>query len=106
MEKKTVIINLRILKSMFISLSMAFLVVFIIEHFGKFSYNFNTTIEEVQVQTGVTATRSTYKLGDPINQLIFTSPFSSEMHLPPNGWSIYDLKYTDGNFYDYSNTAK
>jgi len=109
MEKKTITINLSILKPIFLAILLAIITVFIVEHFGQFSYSFTqkgSSAETTELSPGISSVQYYYDLNDPIDFALFKSPFGNEIKIDRGDWTIIDVKYSNGNFYDYSNIVK
>lgn len=102
MEKKTIQVDRNIPKSVLTGFALAFVTVFTVEHYSKFSYipNLgNPTIDygHKVVISGTYDTRTT-----PVGALYQTTPFGTKIDLPTNGMMCSELLF-DSEFKSYSN---
>lgn len=103
MEKTTIKVDKNIPKSVLIGFVLAFLTVFIVEHFSTFSYIPNLGKPMIDysgklVVSGIYDTRTT-----PIGALYQTTPFGTKIDLPTNGMMCSELLFDDSDFKKYSN---
>lgn len=102
MEKKTIQVDKNIPKSVFIGFVLAFVTVFVIQHFSTFSYIPKLGKPAIDyghkiVISGEYDTRIT-----PVGALYQTTPFGTKIDLPTNGMMCSELLY-DSDFKSYSN---
>lgn len=103
MEKTTIKVDKNIPKSVLIGFILAFLTVFAVEHFSKFSYIPNLGKPMIDysgklVVSGTYDTRTT-----PVGALYQTTPFGTKIDLPTNGMMCSELLLDDSDFKEYSN---
>ena len=101
--KKTVAIKKDIPKSIISGLILGIISVFVIEHFGGFSYiakteslNSNDKINLVEYVSSKT----------PLRKIYFNSPFGKQMIFEGEGFTVGDMKFTGGDFKPYNNRIK
>ncbi len=102
MEKTTIQVDKNIPKSVFIGFILAFLTVFAVEHFSKFSYipNLGKPVIDYSgkiVVSGTYDTRTTL-----VGALYQTTPFGTKIDLPTNGMMCSELLFDDSDFKEYS----
>ncbi|OPB84423.1 hypothetical protein [Elizabethkingia ursingii] len=107
MDKKEIQINRGVLSRVLLGFLLAFITVFIIEHFSSFSYipdasNLPTYTPEGKIILGQSYNSSTTKVA-VLNQI---TPFGTKINLPTAGLMCSDLIYAGTDFKDYSNKAE
>lgn len=106
MDKKEIQINRGVLSRVLLGFLLAFITVFIIEHFSSFSYipdtsNLPTYTPEGKIIISQSYNPSTTKVA-VLNQI---TPFGTKISLPTTGLMCSDLIYAGTDFKDYSNKA-
>ncbi|WP_071254678.1 hypothetical protein [Chryseobacterium sp. ERMR1:04] len=103
MEKKTIQIDKNIPKSVLIGFVLAFVTVFVVEHYSTFSYIPNLNTPSVDNE-GKLILSGTY---DPtttsVATLHQTTPFGTKINLPTNGMMCSELILEGSDFKSYSN---
>lgn len=103
MEKKEIRVDKNIPKSILKGFILAFLTVFIIEHFSTFSYTPNLNTPNID-NDGKIILSGTY---DPtttkVATLYQTTPFGTKIDLPTNGMMCSELMIEGSDFKSYSN---
>ncbi|OPB88523.1 hypothetical protein [Elizabethkingia ursingii] len=107
MDKKEIQINRGVLSRVLLGFLLAFITVFIIEHFSSFSYipdtsNLPTYTPEGKIILSQSYNQSTTKVA-VLNQI---TPFGTKISLPTAGLMCSDLIYAGTDFKDYSNKAE
>lgn len=102
MEKTTIQVDKNIPRSVLTGFVLAFLTVFVVEHFSTFSYIPNLGKPAIDyghkiIISGEYDTRTT-----PVGALYQTTPFGTKIDLPTNGMMCSELLY-DSDFKKYSN---
>lgn len=102
MEKKTIQVDRNIPKSLLMGFILAFVTVFVIQHFSTFSYIPKLGKPAIDyghkiIISGTYDTRTT-----PVGALYQTTPFGTKIDLPTNGMMCSELLY-DSEFKSYSN---
>ena len=104
MEKKTIQVDSNITKSVLIGFVLSFLTVFVIEHFGTFSYIPNTNNLSNYTPDGkIILNQEYYPAKTPVGALYQTTPFGTKIDLPTNGMMCSELLFDDSDFKKYSN---
>lgn len=94
----TLEINKVHIRNLILSFLTGFLVLFVLEHFGEFSYkadyvgNSVSLVEQIPMSTKVLYVK-------------YQTFFDNTIQTSGNGWSIYDLNYTESDFRNYTSTS-
>ena len=107
-DKRTITINGFYLKLILITFLSSFLIIYLTQHFGKFSYTYNRTVtsEKPSGIEGVRIQTTEWNADDPVTSIHFKTPFGLIVDFPANGWKIEHMETKYGDFYDYSNKFK
>jgi hypothetical protein len=101
--KKTITIRKDIPKSIIIGLAIGFIIVFVIEHFGEFSY--------------IAKSESTYSGGKinlveyvspktPLQNIYLDTPLGNTLTFGGNDFTVGDMHYSRGEFQSYTTKIK
>jgi len=103
MEKTNIQVDKNISKSLLLGFVLAFLTVFAVNHFSKFSYipNLGKPIIDYSGKLVVSGMYDTRTI--PIGALYQTTPFGTKIDLPTNGIMCSELLFDDSDFKEYSN---
>lgn len=102
MEKKEIQVDKSIPKSILIGFVLAFLSVFVIEHFSTFSYIPDLNIPNTDNDGKLIISGTYYPAKTPVGALYQTTPFGTKIDLPTNGMMCSELLY-DSDFNSYYN---
>ncbi len=105
-EKKTIKINSKLLKTLIISTLISFLIIFGIEHFGKFNYTYNQTLSDYEDKGDYFVETYSYDRDSNVLSITLNTPFGNQMKVDRSNWKIKDLEFSDGDFYNYPNKFK
>ncbi|WP_412561844.1 hypothetical protein [Winogradskyella sp. MIT101101] len=98
--KKTITIKKDIPKSIIIGLLSSIILVFVIEHFGDFSYVANVE----NTYTGGKINLVDYvSPKTPLENIYLDTPFGSRFTFDGNNFTIGDMKFVGGDFKPYTN---
>lgn len=102
MEKKTIQVDRNIPKSILIGFVLAFLSVFVIEHYSTFSYIPNLKIPNTDNNGKIILSGTYDPTTTPVATLYQITPFGTKIDLPTNGMMCSELLY-DSDFNSYYN---
>jgi hypothetical protein len=102
MATKISSLTLKAAKSIIIALLLGFITVFIIEHFGNFSY-----MEEASTDTSTQNEKLSFTrdipLGTKVSRINLLTPFKTSLTFEADRYTVYDMYYS---FQEYPNKAK
>ena len=107
MERKEIKIDAGIIKRIILSFILAFITVFVVEHFSSFSYVADTSNLPNYTPDGKIIVSQEYNLSTTkIAVLTQKTPFGTEINIPPNGMMSSELHFSGTEFKSYSNKVQ
>ena len=101
--KKTVTIKKDIPKSIALGFVISVILVFVIEHFGDFSYVANVENSNAGGKINLVDYVSPKT---PLQSIYFDSPFGSRTYFDGKGFTVGDMQFRRSNFKPYTNRVK
>ena len=98
---KTIEIRKVHIRNLFLSFSVGFLILLVLEHFGKFSYI--TSSQATYDSQGRVILESHIPYSTKVSLIYYDTFFENKITTSGNGFEVGDLAYKDADFYTYSN---
>ncbi|MDR6300496.1 hypothetical protein [Mesonia maritima] len=95
---KTITINKKILGVFLLSFIAGFLLLFSLEHLGKFSYLPKNNSNLIQ-----SSNKNNYPISTPIASIYYETYFGERVRTSGNGFRIKDVIFKESEFKNYSN---
>uniref|UniRef100_UPI00404AA795 hypothetical protein n=1 Tax=Flavobacterium sp. TaxID=239 RepID=UPI00404AA795 len=99
METKTVEINKNYIFTLLLSLILGFIILYGIEHLGKFSY---LSSSEPTYSNGKPTLTSSVSGNTKVSKIYYYSFFDTKVETSGNGFDLYDINYSNTDFDKYS----
>ena len=107
MERKEIKIDAGIIKRIIFAFVLAFITVFVVEHFSSFSYVADTSNLPNYTPDGKIIVSQYYDTTKTkVAVLTQTTPFGTEINIPPKGMMCSELIFAGTEFKSYSNKVQ